>query len=318
MPISVQRYLPEHITAWDEFVHRAKNGTFLFYRDYMSYHDHRFTDHSLMIEYDGALIALLPANTSSGVLESHGGLTYGGLVVGEDMTAARMLEVFDAVSDHTASAGFTGLLYKTMPAIYHRHPSEEDRYALFRAGAKLVRRDVLSVLKPTSRMPEKQRRKRALSKATKAGLMIVEDAEFSAFWPILETLLYERHNTMPVHTLEEIEVLRSRFPRHIRLFTASDRAGNIQAGAVVYESLRVAHVQYMATTDFGRSHGALDLCLAHLIENVFASKPWIDLGISNEEDGRILNEGLISFKEGFGARTFVHDFYHLEIAAASV
>jgi len=313
---SVQRYLPEHKAAWDEFVHGAKNATFLFYRDYMGYHDSRFSDHSLMIERDGALIALLPANASAGVLESHGGLTYGGLIVGDQMTTALMMEVLEAVVDHAADAGFSALLYKTVPAIYHRRPAEEDRYALFRAGAKLVRRDVLSVLEPADGMPSQQRRRRAISKATKAGLVIIEDADFAAFWLILETLLDQHHGTAPVHALDEIEVLHSRFPEHIRLFTTRDGAGNIQAGAVIYESHRVAHVQYMATTEYGRDCGALDLCLAHLIGDVFADKPWIDLGISNEMEGRFLNEGLIGFKEGFGARALVHDFYSLEISAA--
>jgi hypothetical protein len=316
VPALVQRYLPEHKAAWDEFVHDAKNATFLFYRDYMGYHDDRFSDHSLMIERDGALVALLPANAVAQVLESHGGLTYGGLIVGDHMTTAMMMEVFGAVVDHAADAGFSALLYKTVPAIYHRRPAEEDRYALFRAGAELVRREVLSVLEPAAGSPSQQRRRRAIAKATKAGLVIIEDAEFAAFWPILETLLDQRHGTTPVHALDEIEFLHSRFPEHIRLFTTRDGAGNIQAGALIYESPRVAHVQYMATTEYGRDCGALDLCLAHLIGDVFADKPWIDLGISNEMEGRFLNEGLIGFKEGFGARALVHDFYSLEISAA--
>ncbi len=300
--------------AWDEFVHGAKNATFLFYRDYMDYHAGRFHDHSLIIERDGAPLALLPANGSDEVLESHGGLTYGGLIVGDGMSTVLMEEVFTAVARYAANAGFLALFYKTVPAIYHRCPAEEDRYALFRAGAELVRRDVLSVLRPASGMPRQQRRRRALGKAVKAGLVVVEDTGLAAFWPILEALLETRHGTVPVHTLDEIETLHHRFPAQIRLFTARDEAAALQAGAVIYESPCVAHVQYMATTAAGRSNGALDLVLAHLIDDVFAAKPWFDFGISNEMDGRVLNEGLISFKEGFGARAVVHDFYRLDLA----
>ena len=39
-----------------------------------------------------------------------------------------------------------------------------------------------------------------------------------------------------------------------------------------------------------------------LIEDVFSAKRWFDFGISTEDDGRILNQGLIEQKEGFGAR----------------
>jgi hypothetical protein len=311
---SVQRYEPERQAAWDTFVHCAKNGTFLFCRDYMDYHADRFDDHSLMIERDGAPFALLPANASGGVLQSHGGLTYGGLIVGDGMTTALMGEVFTAVAKHAANAGFAALFYKTVPAIYHRRPAEEDRYALFRAGAELVRRDVLSVLAPVAGEPRQQRRRRALGKAAKAGFTVIEDVDFSAFWPVLKALLDTRHGTAPVHTLDEIERLHRHFPTHIRLFTARDDTDVIQAGAVIYESSRVAHVQYMATTAEGRRSGALDLVLAYLIDEVLATKPWFDFGISNEDDGRTLNKGLIGFKEGFGARAVVHDFYRLDLA----
>lgn len=42
---------------WDGFVRNSKNGTFLFYRDFIEYHGDRFGDYSLMF-YDGG--SLLP------------------------------------------------------------------------------------------------------------------------------------------------------------------------------------------------------------------------------------------------------------------
>ena len=45
-------------------------------------------------------------------------------------------------------------------------------------------------------------------------------------------------------------------------------------------------------------------------------KTYFDFGISTEENGRVLNSGLIDQKEGFGARGVVHDHYELDIAAA--
>jgi hypothetical protein len=55
----------------------------------------------------------------------------------------------------------------------------------------------------------------------------------------------------------------------------------------------------------------LDLLFAHLIDIVFAGKSFFDFGRSTESDGRILKVGLVAFKEGFGARTVVHDSYAL-------
>src|SRR5689334_12021295 len=86
----VERFTVATRSSWDQFVRSSKNGTFLFLRDYMEYHQDRFEDHSLIVRAEGEpgpVIGLLPANRRGGVLESHGGLTYGGVVSGASMTA---------------------------------------------------------------------------------------------------------------------------------------------------------------------------------------------------------------------------------------
>ena len=65
--MKIQCYEDSQKQVWDEFVGGSKNGTFLFFRDYMDYHRDRFEDHSLLIwEDNGRLIALLPANREGG------------------------------------------------------------------------------------------------------------------------------------------------------------------------------------------------------------------------------------------------------------
>ena len=54
----IRRYTEADKAVWDTFVAQSKNGTFLFFRDYMDYHADRFRDHSLMIYLDGSLYAL--------------------------------------------------------------------------------------------------------------------------------------------------------------------------------------------------------------------------------------------------------------------
>src|SRR5436853_6782649 len=72
----------------------------------------------------------------------------------------------------------------------------------------------------------------------------------------------------------------------------------IVAGIIIYESTQVAHSQYIASSSKGRQTGALDLLFMHLLEVTFAEKPFFDFGISNEEEGQLLNRGLIEQKEG--------------------
>lgn len=315
MSVTVFAYTPELAERWNATVAASKNGTFLLDRRYMDYHADRFADSSLVAAVDDRWVALVPANRRGDVVYSHQGLTYGGLVVGADMTTPAMLAVFDAIADHLRADGVRELVYKTVPHIYHRYPAEEDRYALFRLGAELVRRDVLAVIEPQRRLPMQERRRRGLRKAEKAGMSVREaagDAEWAAFWAILEDTLREQHGTNPVHSLEEISLLRARFPDNIRLFVAGPDT-SVLAGCVVYETETVAHIQYIASSPEGRTNHCLDLLFPSLLDTVFAAKKWFDFGISNEGDGRILNVGLIEQKEGFGARAVVHDHYRLAL-----
>lgn len=311
MSLAVARYDEAQAPAWDAFVRASRNGTFLLERAYMDYHRARFADHSLLLrDAGGGIVALLPANGDGAVLHSHAGLTYGGLVLGPSSGAADAVAMLEAIVAYLPGAGFAQLRYKTIPSIYHRQPAEDDRYALFRAGATLSRRDVLSVVPRTDRLAFQSRRTRGAKAAAKAGARVVETREFAPFWAVLTATLRERFGVDPVHSLAEIELLAGRFPRAIRLFGAQ-LDGETVAGCVVFETERVAHVQYIAASEAGRRHHALDGIFSHLLAEPFADKPWFDFGISNEQAGRVLNTGLVEQKEGFGARTMVHDFYEL-------
>jgi hypothetical protein len=83
----------------------------------------------------------------------------------------------------------------------------------------------------------------------------------------------------------------------------------------IYETPRVAHAQYIATSEIGRRMGALDLLVSWLVNEVYQGKEFFDFGGSNEEEGRALNHGLLEWKEGFGARSFAHDFYQIPTSA---
>ena len=123
------RYNPERKDEWNEFVRESKNGTFLFDRDYMDYHSDRFEDCSLMIFRRGKLYALLPADVNGDTLRSHGGLTYGGLVLSEKATTADIMAVLGLLNAYLKGMGVAKIIYKPVPYIYNRQPSEEDLYA---------------------------------------------------------------------------------------------------------------------------------------------------------------------------------------------
>ncbi len=209
-------------------------------------------------------------------------------------------------------AGFTSWVYKTVPSIYHRVPAEDDRCALFLLDAQLVRRAMLSVLGARPRPGLQQRRERRVTRASRSGAQVRESRDFEQYWRILTVRLLEAFGTRPVHSLEEITLLHSRFPANIRLLAAfEDQA--MTAGVVIYESDRVARTQYIAADSRGRVSGSLDLLVSTLIHQVFVDKPFVEFGTSDECNGRQINQGLIEYKEGFGARSVAHDHYRIDL-----
>lgn len=303
---------------WDTFVARSNNGTFLFQRDYMDYHADRYPDASLMAidDDDGAVRALLPANRRANDLISHEGLTYGGFVTDQRITVETMLDLFEASLRHLRGAGVRTLIYKSVPHIYHQSPAEEDLYALFIYGAELYRRDVMSVLNYGADHAWEDRwrwRMRKAGRARRAGLEVRPSDEYDRFWSLLTANLQRRHGVRPVHSVEEIELLAGRFPERIQLFGAY-RGDSLEAGAITYLSETVCHAQYSASSEQAREVRALDLVFAHIIDLFRGRVRFFDFGISTERNGRSLNEGLLVYKQRFGARAVMHDFYRLTLS----
>lgn len=310
--VRVLRYGPEHERMWNELVAASRNGTFLFDRRYMDYHGDRFPDHSLILfDDDGRPIALLPAHVHTAKLVSHGGLTYGGFVVGTRATLTTLQRCFDDVADYLRANALSSLVYKTVPHIYHRQPAEEDRHALFLRNARVHRRDVLLVIDNAERGPMQERRRRGAKRAARAGLLVEESDDFGPYWDVLTENLQSKYGCGPVHSLSEITLLASRFPQQIRLTVCRD-ADRVLAGVVVYVSERVAHLQYIGSSAAGREQGALDAVMEWLIAR-WSDRRYFDFGAATEQDGRYVNAGLLEFKEGWGARTIVHDFYTLDV-----
>lgn len=89
--------------------------------------------------------------------------------------------------------------------------------------------------------------------------------------------------------------------------------GKMIAGTVVFVYNNVIHTQYMAADSVAREIGALDYAVSEVIAKYKESKRFLDFGISTEEAGQVLNEGLISQKEGFGGRTIAYQTWQLDI-----
>jgi len=304
----------EQEKAWNGLVEKAKNATFLFDRRYMDYHQDRFCDVSLLFHSDkGELIGALPANwmEREKTVVSHGGLTYGGLILSGNVTATDVLEMLtQAVAHYRKALGAEKMVYRPIPYIYTTYPAQEDLYALFRLRATLSRRLLSSAIYLPDAMRFHRSRITGTHKAAKEGLYVEESNDVEAFWVILSDVLQQHHNVLPVHTSQEMKMLMGRFETRIRLFGVM-LEGRMVAGTVVYDMGHTVHTQYMACSDEGRRHRALDLLLDTLVHQTYADRRYLDFGNSNEQGGWVLNEGLLSQKESFGGRGICYDSWDI-------
>lgn len=313
--VELRPYTPALVEVWDTFVGKAKNATFLHKRGYMDYHADRFTDCSLMFYKRDELIAVLPANhvKENRSVYSHGGLTYGGLLLSENITAIEAMQAMACAKEWMRKALHAQRwYYKPTPHVYHKMPAEEDLYALFRHDAVLVSRAVSSVIDNANRLPLHKSRRYGANKSRSNHVVYEESFDLRTFWEVLDERLRTRHNNKPVHTVEEMERLKSMYPKHIRLFVAKS-GDEVIAGTLVYETEYVAHTQYIASTELGRSVRALDGLLKYLIEEVFQDKRFFDFGTSMEPGSSHINEGLFTQKGEFGARSVVYDTYCIDL-----
>lgn len=306
-------------TLWDQVVCESRNGTFLFLRDYMDYHHDRFVDNSLIAFDDKNVpIAVFPANRldEEKLIISHGGLTYGSWLVSPKVTAIYTQELWEETIKYYRNNGIQKIQVKPVPHIYHTYPCEEQEYWLFRFGAKVVSRSLSSAINLTTPLSFSKLRNRKVRNAEKSNVEVILHAPLSylvPFWNILSSVLSNYHHTKPVHTIDEISLLSNRFPENIQLSVVR-KAKKIIGGCIQYKTALVNHIQYIAASEEGRNTGALDLLFKAIItDSERQGFQYVDFGISTEQGGKYLNEGLIFQKEGFGGRGICYDIYEIDL-----
>ena len=306
---TIVRYTPAYHDVWNRYVAKARNATFLFYREYMDYHSDRFHDHSLLFYVGNHLHSVMPAHEVGELFCSHRGLTYGGLLMDVDVTTADVLVLFEQLNEYLREQGFRKVLYRSIPWVYHRLPAEEDLYAMFwKCKARLQQRMSGTVIFVDEHLRWRKDHRRRLKQAQTAGVRVERDASLAEFWPILNDNLQRKFQAQSVHTLEEIQLLKSRFPDQIIQYNAY-LDNKIVGGITFYLMGHVLHGQYSGTNDIGKQAGAMEAIYDQVLQRDYPHIRYLDFGTSNEQGGLVLNEGLIAHKEGYGGRTVCYDTY---------
>ena len=139
----------------------------------------------------------------------------------------------------------------------------------FLVDAELLKRDTLSVVTIDNKLPYNKDRVNGIKRAKKHNLVIKEDDEFDDFWnTILIPNLKNKHEVLPVHSLDEIKLLKQRFPKNIMQFNVY-HGDKLVAGTTIFITKQVAHSQYISANTNKNSLGSLDYLHDYLLNTVF-------------------------------------------------
>lgn len=307
--ISLIKYEDSFKSEWNNHIRNSKNPHFFFLRDFIEYHKDRFNEHSIIIKRGKKIAAVLPGNIDKDTFYSYQGLTFGGLIVNDKIRAANTGQIIGRVIEYLKELGVSKIIYKKMPFVYNEVPYEEDVYHMVNRGAEISYTEIGQVVN-YSNFKISSTRENEINRGNKAGITISEKTNYEGFWKVLEDNL-SKHEAKPTHTLKEIHYLAGKFPKNIKLFCA-EKEGEILCGTVLFINKQIVHTQYIGSSHKAHGHNALEYLLGELISE-FNAKKYFSFGISTEEKGKNLNDGLAFFKEGFGARGVLNTIYELSI-----
>ena len=279
----------------------------------MEYHSNRFKDASYLVLKKNNVVAVLPANSVDDIIHSHQGLSYGGLILKPSLKLNEVILIFEALLYQLSIDGFKTLDLKFIPDFYALQSTNELKYLVHILNAELYKRDVLSVLDLKSSLPYNSSTKQAIKQAEDQSFEVKEVEEVESFWnELLIPNLKKRHQAKPVHSATEMQKLKQRFPFNIRQFNVYNDDLLI-SGCTVFETKTTAHVQYIAGSAVKSERVAIDYLHHYLISRVFNEKDFFDFGASTTNKGKNINEGLLFWKERFGARTYTQDFTRINL-----
>lgn len=315
------KYNSQYEAAWDRFIlSESINGTFLQTRNFLNYHPaQRFQDNSLVYLKGTNIIAVIPANEiiedGKKKLISHMGSTFGGIVLGKMYKKIKDVQVlFKDLDDYLKQNGYSEIILKQTSTLFSSEESDLLEYFLFlnnyisscEIGYYInfdnYDDDIIKNFTSSRRRGYKYSLKNPFE-----FKRIESDEDVKQFYLVLEDNM-KKFNTVPLHSLEEMLEFKNYRLKSIVQFYGVYLEQELAAGAMIFcFGKQVFHTQYLAAKQEKLGLYPNEFLYKNLIEIAkqegFKS---LSFGTSTLEHGRVLNQSLAQFKEGFGTMEYVN------------
>jgi hypothetical protein len=322
MELQLVRYSEEYKEGWDRFLKHTVNGTFLHSRKFFQHNEVNATDdHSLMFYKKNQLVALFPAiayeKEGEMILHSHLRSTYGGVLYKTCLAVADLESAIILLTEYARKNQFSRVVIRPTFTIYHCSLAAEFDYLLWKNRFEIASRELELAIDLSLDLEENldDSTRRSVRKAAKSGVVVEETENYASYWDVLERNLHSRYGKKPVHSLDQINLLRNLVGKeNIRLFCAMV-SGKIVGGILTFAANdRVLHAQYIASDLEFQDYRPLNAVIYFISVKAKEEKfKYFNLGMVSEPGGRDFNYGLSRFKEGFGARGVLRETMQLSL-----
>lgn len=291
------------------------NGEFINSIKYLSYHpQERFIDDSIAVidaqnqEIKGVLMAALKPGANNYII-SHPGTTFAGPILNKKIDIKSAKEILDLMLSYYEEK-YEYIEIRLHPGIYDKQPMEWIEYWIMRRGyhydmmalANVINlnelndeNSVLSFFSSGRRYYVKQALKKNKYQIKKL------DEPTLQIWENMNRNIGVKFNSKTTHSFDEIQNLCKLFPENIISFMAERFDGTYGAFALLYCFKNVLHTQYL---DLNYEYASEYPNLYLIYEIIKGAKKdeysFFSFGASTEERGKIMNEGLYQYKEGYG------------------
>ena len=325
----IEPYEEEHERLWDDFVlNKSINGTFLQSRSFLNYHPKdRFEDCSLLIfNQKNNLAAVVPAckdPNDTACFFSHKGSTYGGIVLDKKhYNGDTLLEIIESLEDYLRTAQFRSMYLKITPDILSVESPSLLEYLLY--YKKYQQYSELNTYIDLEKYDEdilsnfNQAKRRNINNCIKENLKckkIYSDNEIIIMHTIIKDNL-KKYSVKPVHTAEELIKLKNIYiPNNIDFFV-SHIEDNFNAAIVVFyfPKTKTIHTQYLCSKEeFAKLSPMSFMYYSMILEAKKINYKKISWGVSTEDFGHALNQGLLKNKESYGSTYSVNKTFYKEL-----
>lgn len=321
MLIDVKIYDDSMLDVWDNFIEsNNRNATFLHSRKFFLHNPENLTgDASLLFYKKNKLVSVLPARVykkdNKVIFHSHPGSTYGGFVVDETVGVEEAMAIVEATIRFAKNEAANEIIIRNPFRIFHQMPSDETDYAMWYHGFTIHSRELecAILLDEYSAKRYEDSTRRSIKKAQK-HVEIRHSEKFEEFWVILTVNLHQKYNLAPVHTADQIMKLRSLIGKENIQLVVAEADNKVIAGIVLFVFKTAIHAQYIASDNSFQDLRPLNAVIDFIVQ--WAKKGgyrYFNFGTANENEGRLINEGLFKFKEGFGGRGVLRESMILQL-----